>query len=159
MRIPTCCKASTTENPYMKVSPFCPGATAEGMVGSGSATRFLTRKRGRVFYGSTVRVEQEQVLYLSAGGSSNRKEGTEGQKGVRKTNRAAKSGPCPKDREDPCTPRSPQAYSSLVEHSRAHLKGAGSNPACASQSVYGFRKENQLIVLQDEHAARPQADL
>jgi len=28
-----------------------------------------------------------------------------------------------------------------------------------SQRVYGFRKENQLIVLQDEHAGRPQADL
>ena len=28
-----------------------------------------------------------------------------------------------------------------------------------SQRVYGFRKENQLIVLQYEHAARPQADL
>jgi hypothetical protein len=25
--------------------------------------------------------------------------------------------------------------------------------------VYGFRKENQLIVLQDEHLWRPQADI
>ena len=30
-------------------------------------------------------------------------------------------------------------------------KGAGSIPACVSQRVYGFRKENQLIVLQYEH--------
>ena len=51
-----------------------------------------------------------QALYLSAGGSSNRKEGTEGQKGVRKTNRTANSGPCPKDRDGKCTPRSPQAF-------------------------------------------------
>ena len=28
-----------------------------------------------------------------------------------------------------------------------------------SQRVYGFRKENQLIVLQYEHMGRPQADL
>ena len=91
----------------MKVSPFCPGATAEGMVGSGSATRFPTWKQANQFYGSTVRVVQEQVLYLSAGGSSNRKEGTEGQKEVRKTTRAANSGPCPKDRDGKCTPRSP----------------------------------------------------
>ena len=107
MKVPTCCKASTTENPYMKVLPFCPGATAEGMVGSGSAKRFLAWKQENQLYGSTVRVVQEQVLYLSAGSSSNRKEGAEGQKGVRKTNRAAKSGPCPKDREEQCTPRSP----------------------------------------------------
>ena len=39
------------------------------------------------------------------------------------------------------------------------LKGAGSIPACASQRVYSFRKENQLIVLQYEHAGKPQADL
>ena len=121
--------------------------------------RFLPWKQGREFYGSTVRVLQEQVLYLSAGGSLNRKEGTEGQKGVRKTNRAANSGPCPKDRDGPCTPRSPQAYSSLVERSKVHLKDAGSIPACASQRVYGFRKENQLIVLQYEHLWRPQAKI
>ena len=60
---------------------------------------FLTWKQGREFYGSTVRVVQEQVLYLSAGGSLNRKEGTEGQKEVRKTTRAANSGPCPKGRD------------------------------------------------------------
>ena len=93
--------------PINKVSPFCPRATAEGMVGSGSAARFLTWKQGRKLYGSTVRVVQEQVLYLSAGGSSNRKEGTEEQKEVRKTTRAANSGPCPKDRDGKCTPRSP----------------------------------------------------
>ena len=80
MKVPTCCKASTTENPYMKVLPFCPGATAEGMVGSGSAARFLTWKQGKKLYGSTVRVVQEQVLYLSLGGLLNRKEGTEGKK-------------------------------------------------------------------------------
>ena len=76
-------------------------------MGSESVTRFPTWKQASQFYGSTVRVVQEQVLYLSAGSSLNRKEGTEGQKGVRKTNRAAKSGPCPKDREEQCTPRSP----------------------------------------------------
>ena len=112
---------------------------------------FLAWKQGRKIYGSTVRVVQEQVLYLSAGGPFIRKEGTEGQKGVRKTNRAAKSGPCPKDRDGPCTPRSPQAYSSLVERSKVHLKDAGSIPARASQRVYGFRKENRLIVLKYEH--------
>ena len=106
-------------------------------MGSGSATRFLTWKQGIKLYGSTVRVVQEQVLYLSTGGLSNRKEGTEGKKGVRKTNRAAKSGPCPKDREDQCTPRDPHSM----------------------KRVYGFRKENQLIVLQYEHLWRPQADI
>ena len=93
------------------------------------------------------------MLYLSAGGSLNRKEGTEGQKGVRKTTRAAKSGPCPKGRDGKCTPRSPQAYQlNLVEHLIWVRKVAGSNPVYACQRVYGFRKENQLIVLQDEHA-------
>ena len=91
----------------MKVSPFCPGATAEGMVGSGSAKRFLAWKQENQFYGSTVRVVQEQVLYLSAGSLSNRKDGTDGQKGVCKTTRTPESGPCPKDREEQCTPRSP----------------------------------------------------
>ena len=100
--------------PINKVSPFCPRATAEGMVGSGSAARFLTWKQGRKLYGSTVRVVQEQVLYLSAGGSSNRKEGTEGQKEVRKTTRAANSGPCSKGRDGKCTPRSPQI--SILAH-------------------------------------------
>ena len=57
------------------------------MVRSGSVIRFLTWKQASQFYGSTVRVEQEQVLYLSARSLSNRKEGAEGQKGVRKTNR------------------------------------------------------------------------
>ena len=82
------------------------------MAGPGSAVhnRFLTWKQGRKFYGSMVRVVQEQVLYLSAGGSSNRKEGTEEQKEVRKTTRAANSGPCPKDRDGKCTPRSPFSY-------------------------------------------------
>ena len=96
-----------------KVLPFCPRATAEGMAGPGSAVhnRFLTRKRGREFYGFTVRVVREQVLYLSAGGPSNRKEGIKGQKEVRKTTRAANSGPCPKDRDGKCTPRSPQGIS------------------------------------------------
>ena len=98
-------------------------------MGSESVTRFPTWKQASQFYGSTVRVVQGQVLYLSAGGSSNRREGAEGQKGVRKTNRAAKSGPCPKDREDQCTPRDPHSM----------------------KRVYGFRKENQLIVLQYEH--------
>ena len=37
-------------------------------------------------------------------------------------------------------------------------KRAGSIPAdVSSQSVYGFRKENPLIVLQYEHLRRPQA--
>ena len=30
---------------------------------------------------------------------------------------------------------------------------------CNCQRVYGFREENQLIVLQDEHLWRPQADI
>ena len=68
---------------------------------------FLTWKQGREFYGSAVRAQQEQVLHLSAGGSSNRKEGIKGQKEVRKTTRAANSGPCPKGRDGKCTPRSP----------------------------------------------------
>ena len=72
-------------------------------------TGFLTWKQGRKFYGSMVRVVQEQVLYLSAGDPSNRKEGTKGQKEVRKTTRAANSGPYPKDRDGKCTPRSPHA--------------------------------------------------
>ena len=76
-------------------------------MGSGSVIRFQTWKQANQSYGSMVRVVQEQVLYLSTGSSSNRKEGTKEQKGVRKTNRAAKSGPCPKDREEQCTPRSP----------------------------------------------------
>ena len=60
---------------------------------------FLSWKQGIKFYGSMVQVPQEQVLYLSAGGSSNRKEGIKGQKQVRKTSRTANSGPCPKDRD------------------------------------------------------------
>ena len=135
--------------PINKVSPFCPRATAEGMVGSGSAARFLTWKQGRKLYGSTVRVVREQVLYLSAGGSLNRKEGAEGQKGVRKTNRAAKSGPCPKDREEQCTPRSPYncIFSSFGRAFNLYLKGVGSIPTYAplSQRVYGFRKKINLL--------------
>ena len=88
------------------------------------------------------------MLYLSAGGPSNRKEGTEGQKGVRKTNRAANSGPCPKDRDGKCTPRSPEKAGSIPAN--AIIPHFGSL-VWASQSVYGFRKENQLIVLQYEH--------
>ena len=55
------------------------------------------------------RTPQGQVLYLSAGGPSNRKEGTKGQKEVRKTTRAVNSGPYPKDRDGKCTPHSPHA--------------------------------------------------
>ena len=70
----------------------------------------LAWKRGRKFYGSVVRVPQEQVLHLSAGRPLNRKEGTKGQKEVRKTSRAANSGPCSKGRDGKCTPRSPFAF-------------------------------------------------
>ena len=78
--------------------------------------RFLTWKQERKFYGSAVRVVQEQVLYLSAGGSSNRKEGTEGQKEVRKTTRAANSGPCPKAGMGDVHLVVHKHFSSMVEH-------------------------------------------
>ena len=106
--------------PINKVLPFCPRATAEGMAGSQSVVQagLLIWKQMRKFYGSMVRVSQKRVLYLSAGGSSNRKEGTEGQKGVRKTRRAANSGPCPKGRDGKCTPRRPHyTYCSMVGRS------------------------------------------
>ena len=95
--------------PIDKVLPFCPRATAEGMAGSQSAgdrrvANLETGEKVLWIYGASV---QKQVLYGSAGGSSNRKEGTEGQKGVRKTRRAANSGPCPKGRDGTCAPRSP----------------------------------------------------
>ena len=76
---------------------------------------FLAWKQVRKLYGFMVRVLQKQVLYLSAACLSNRKEGAQGQKGVRKTNRAAKPGLCPKGREGQCTPRSPQHFSSTAE--------------------------------------------
>ena len=93
-------------------SAFLPKGDCRGHggIGIGGTYRFLTRKRGREFYGSKVQAAQQQVLYLSGGGLLNRKEGTEGQKGVRKTNRAANSGPCPKGRDGKCTPRSPQTF-------------------------------------------------
>ena len=111
-QVPTCRKASSTENPS---SRSCLSARGQlQRVWQDRGRRYiagpLTRKRGREFYGSTVQTAQQQVLYLSAGGLLNRKEGTEGQKGVRKTNRAANSGPCPKGRDGKCTPRSPQTF-------------------------------------------------
>ena len=110
-QVPTCRKASPTEN---SSSRFCLSARGQlQRVWQDRGRRYiagpLTRKRGRKHDGSAVRVPQEQVLHLSAGGSSNRKEGAKGQKDVRKTCRAANSGPCPKDRDGKCTPRSPQA--------------------------------------------------
>ena len=140
--------------PINKVPPFCPGAAAEGMAGPGSAVQAgsLTRKRGKELYGSMVRASQKQVLYLSAAGLSNRKEGTTGQKRVRKTSRAANSGPCPKGRDGKCTPRSPyQHVSSFGRADDSRLSGSRFESGICSQRVYGFRKENQLIVLQDEH--------
>ena len=120
--------------PINKVSPFCPRATAEGMVGSGSAARFLTWKQGRKLYGSTVRVVQEQVLYLSAGSLSNRKDGTDGQKGVCKTTRTPESGPCPKDREDQCTPRGPPRWKECT------ASGKKINLLFWNMNTYGGRK-------------------
>ena len=141
--------------PINKVPPFCPRATAEGMAGPGSAVqdRSLTRKRGKELYGSMVRVLQKQVLYLSAAGLSNRKEGTKGQKQVRKTSRAANSGPCPKGRDGKCTPRSPHKHvSSFGRADAPKALGSRFESGICSQRVYGFRKENQLIVLKYEHA-------
>ena len=118
-------------------------------MGSESVTRFLTWKQASQFYGSTVRVVQGQVLYLSAGGSSNRKEGAEGQKGVRKTNRAAKSGPCPKDREEQCAPRSPQisilAHWLGVQSSFERCRFDSDKCCHKSQRVHGFRKKINLL--------------
>ena len=108
---PTCREASSTENPS---SRSC--LSAQGQLqrvwrdrGRRYSAGPLTWKQAKAYDGFTVRVPQKQVLYLSAGGSSNRKEGAKGQKVVRKTSRAANSGPCPKDRDGQCTPRSPQA--------------------------------------------------
>ena len=58
------------------------------------------------------------------------------------------------------TSQSISIFSSMAERLLLVRKDAGSNPAkCIRQSVYGFRKENQLIVLQYEHLWRPQAKI
>ena len=116
MQVPTCF-GEHDRKPMDKFLPFCPRATAEGMAETGFAVHggFLAWKQGKKLHGSTVQVLQKQVLYLSSACLSNRKEGAQGKKGVRKTNRAAKPGLCPKGREGQCTPRSPQHFSSTAE--------------------------------------------
>jgi len=79
---PTCRKASSTEN---SSSRSCLSARGQlQRVWQDRSRRetigLLTWKQARAFYGYTVRVVQRRVLYVSAGGPSNRKEGTEGQK-------------------------------------------------------------------------------
>ncbi len=94
---------------------------------------FLAWKQGKKIYGSTVRVVQKQVLYLSAGGLLNRKEGIGGQKLVRKTGRAVRPGPCPKDRDGQCAPHSPQN------------PGTTPRSQIICKSVYGFREKINLL--------------
>lgn len=104
-----------------------------------------------------MRVVQEQVLYLSAGGSSNRKEGTEGQKEVRKTTRAANSGPCPKDRDGKCTPRSPiSMLAQMVEQLSLKQSAAGSSPAyaAAKECTASGKKINLLFCNMNTYESR-----
>ena len=143
--------------PINKVRPFCPRATAEGMAGSGSAVHcrvpnLETGERVLWIYGaSCARTSAVFICRLALkpkGRDIKDRRESARRPGLRKLGLAQKAGMV-------------NVHLAVLSHfssiGRAFVsktKGCRFEPGNCDhyrQSVYGFRKENQLIVLQYEH--------
>ena len=109
--------------PINKVSPFCPRATAEGMVGPGSAARFLTWKQGRKFlwiYGASC--ARTSAVFISR--RSLKPKGRDGREEV-----------SPQDKQD-------FGIWALSKRQGGSMYTSWSTPM---KRVYGFRKKINLL--------------